>query len=175
MELGFYATGASKRPMLPVTIDRTLVIPGTNGAYNFGADLGTRTIEYDCRFIEQDYLKLQQVVMELAAYLLDSFGKPRTLVLQQVERPGQSITVQYSGQIDLQRIMGTGVFNLPLLAHDPYFYSDEQLVERSVTSSPQVIEIQSSGTIRTDPYIVFTNTGSNTINRIRLTNEVRVE
>jgi len=161
--------------MLPSTIDRMLVIPGTNGAYNFGADLSTRTIEYDCRFIEQDYLKLQRAVMDLAAYLLDSFGKPRTLVLQQAERPGQSISVQYSGQIDLQRIMGTGVFNLPLLAHDPYFYSEEKLIERDVTTSPQTIKIQSFGTIRTDPYIVLTNNGTNTITRIRLTNEVRVD
>lgn len=175
MDLGFYASGASKRPMLPSTADRTLVIPGSNGAYDFGADLGTRTLEYDCRFIERDYLKLQQAVMTLAAFLLDSRGKPRTMKLEQAERPDQSTSVRYSGQIDLQRIMGTGVFTLPLVAHDPYFYADEKLTELTLTDSNQTISVESAGSIRTEPYIVLTNQGTNTINRIRLVNEFRIE
>lgn len=174
-ELGFLVAGTSKRPMLPGTIDRTLQIAGRNGAWDYGADVGSRVFNYDCVFIKKDHLQLEQAAIRLAGYLVDSYGKPRTHELVLASRPDQSITVRYTGSLDIDRIMGFGKFTLTLTAFDPLFKSGERLLETNLSQSPSSIHIESSGTIRTEPYIVLTNQGANTINRIRLVNETRIE
>lgn len=175
IELGFEVRGTSRRPGLPDTVDRTLNIPGRNGSYNFGADIGARTFVYDCAMITKNYMALQQAVMGLAAHLVNSYGKPRKLELRQRERPNQAFTVQLTGSFDPERIIGLGMFSLSLIAHDPFAYGLEQISEKVITTSPDVQQIQSKGNVRTAPLIVITNQGSQAITRLRITNEYLVE
>lgn len=175
IELGFFVAGTSKRPGLPSTVDRTLSIPGRNGQWNYGADHDVRQFAFECVFITKDYMELQQRVMSLAAYLVDSYGKPRELELRQRERPGQSFVVQYAGSFDVERIMGTGKFTLPLTAFDPFASGQERITEIVITKSPQTVQVLSGGHIRAYPYIVLTNTGATTIRRFRIANEYQLE
>ncbi|MEK4052652.1 phage tail domain-containing protein [Paenibacillus sp. FSL F4-0087] len=175
IELGFLVRGTSRRPGLPDTVDRTLNIPGRNGLYNYGADIGARTFVYDCAMITKNYMALQQAVMGLAAHLVDSYGKPRKLELRQRERPNQTFSVQLTGAFDPERIMGLGMFSLSLIAHDPFAYGLEQIYETTITTSPHVQQVQSKGNVRTAPLIVLTNQGTNTLSGFRITNEYLVE
>jgi len=176
IDLGFIVRGTSRRPGLPATVDRTLTIPGRHGQYDFGADLSARSIVLDCAFLTRNATELQQKVMELSRYLVDSFGRPRTLKLRLRERPGQFFTVRFVGSLDVERIIGTGLFSLPFVAFDPFAYADhEQLIEEIVTDSPYTQTVSVMGNVRTSPIIVLTNEGSTTITNFRITNEYRLE
>ncbi|UPK45772.1 phage tail domain-containing protein [Paenibacillus pabuli] len=175
IELGFLVRGTSRRPGLPDTVDRTLNIPGRNGQYNYGADIGARTFVYDCAMITKDYMALQQAVMGLASHLVDSYGKPRKLELRQRERPNQAFAVQLTGSFDPERIMGLGMFSLSLIAHDPFAYGLEQIEEVLITTSPYKQQVVSKGNVRTAPLIVITNQGNKALSRLRITNEYLLE
>jgi len=176
VDLGFVVRGTSRRPGLPATVDRTLTIPGRHGQYDFGAELSTRSIVLDCAFVTRNATELQQKVMELSRYLVDSFGRPRTLKLRLRERPGQFFTVRFVGSLDVERIIGTGLFSLPFVAFDPFAYSDqEQIHEDVITSSPYEQIVNVVGNVRTSPVIVLTNEGMETITYFKITNEYRLE
>lgn len=176
VDLGFIVRGTSRRPGLPGTVDRTLTIPGRHGQYDFGADLNTRQFVLDCAFITRNATELQQRVMTLARFLIDSYGKPRDLQLRFRERPGQYFNVRFMGSFDIDRIIGTGIFSLPFTAFDPFAYADEeQIYEDVVTTSPYIAPVETDGNVRTSPVIVLTNEGTTTITNFRITNEYRLE
>lgn len=176
VDLGFIVRGTSRRPGLPATVDRTLAIPGRHGQYDFGAELDTRRFVFDCAFMTRGAPELQQKVMELARYLVDSYGKPRTLQLRLRERPGQFFNVRFVGSFDVDRIIGTGLFSLPFTAFDPFAHADqEQLIEEIVTDSPHQQTVSVVGNVRTAPVIVLTNEGATTITYFKITNEYRLE
>lgn len=176
VDLGFIVRGTSRRPGLPATVDRTLTIPGRHGQYDFGAELSARSIVLDCVFVTRNATELQQKVMELSRFLVDSYGRPRPLQLRLRERPGQHFTVRYVGSFDVERIIGTGLFSLPFVSFDPFAYSDqEQIHEDVITSSSYEQIINVVGNVRTSPVIVLTNEGSETITYFKITNEYRLE
>ncbi|MEI7027159.1 phage tail domain-containing protein [Paenibacillus sp. y28] len=176
VDLGFIVQGASKRPALPGTVDRTLSIPGRNGLWDNGADMGARQFVLHCAFITRDAFELQQKAMGLAAYLVDSYGKPRDLVLRFRERQGQHFNVRLSGSFDLERIIGLGVFTLPFTAFDPFASADaESLLEETINTSPHVRQIFTTGNIRTSPVVVLVNQGTTTIQHFRIENEYQIE
>jgi len=130
----------------------------------------------DCVFVTRNATELQQKVMELSRFLVDSFGRPRQLKLRLRERPGQFFTVRFVGSLDVERIIGTGLFSLPFVAFDPFAYSDqEQIHEEVITSSPYEQIVNVVGNVRTSPVIVLTNEGMETITYFKITNEYRLE
>ncbi|MNR93709.1 Phage tail protein [compost metagenome] len=175
VELGFLVLRSTNRPGLPGTVDRTLSIPGRNGMWDYGADMGARSFIIDCAFITQNSFELQNAVANLSAHLIDSYGKPRTLELKFRERPNQTFAVRFMGSLDVERIVGLGTFTIPLTAFDPFAYGPEQLQELSITSSPTIINIQSAGNVRTTPEIIITNQGANTLRSFKISNEYVIE
>lgn len=176
VDFGFIVQRTSNRPALPNTVDRTLSIPSRHGQYDFGATLAQRNFVLECAFITKDAFELQQKIMEFARFLVDSYGKPREFQLRFRERPGQYFKARYSGRFNIDRIVGAGVFSLPLVAYDPFAYADEeQIYEEVVTTSPHIKVIESNGNVRTSPVIVLTNEGETTITNFKITNEYRLE
>jgi predicted phage tail component-like protein len=174
-ELGIVMIGTSRRPILPPTVDRTIAIPGRNGAWDFGADVGPRQINLDCALIEQNAVALQLAVEKLAAILVDGYGKPRTMRLVFDLRPDRYYMVRYSGSLDIDRIIGLGRFTLPFIAFDPYPRSitgtdgvimDSYIILNSyirlndawkfAITGPQTVEVNNWGTLASEPEIVIT-------------------
>lgn len=176
VDLGFVVRGTSRRPGLPSTVDRTLTIPGRHGQYDFGAELDARSFVLDCAFVTRNATELQQKVIELSRFLVDSYGRPRTLKLRFRERPGQFFTVRWTGSFDVERIIGTGLFSLTFVAFDPFAYSDQERIHEDViTTSPHEQVVEVAGNVRTAPVITLTNEGTETIIHFRITNEYRLE
>lgn len=131
LELKIIMTKDSDRPIAPATVDRFLSIPGRNGLLDFGADVGARYFNLDCRVITRNYLELQEVIERIASALLDGYGRPKTVKIVLDSRPDRYYLVRYSGSLSIDRLFGLGSFILPLVAVDPY--------ARSLTSSDSVI------------------------------------
>jgi predicted phage tail component-like protein len=174
-QLGMLVLRGSKRPILPNTRDRSVIVPGRNGGWDFGADLDSRSFDLECAFNAPTSSELQARAELLARLLVDANGKPRPLELVFEVHPERTYTVRYSGSLGIDRIAGLGKFTLPLVAFDPHSVGPENVYEATITASPTLITIESTGDIRTQPVIVLTNTGIGTINEITLTNEYQLE
>lgn len=108
----------------PSTRDRSVNVPGRNGAYDFGADLGV--LEFNIPMMLKGGATLadtQKQIREIAKILLDQDGKPRTFELRWDYEPEKYYTVRYAGSLSLERILKMGKFVLPLVAYDPAAYA----------------------------------------------------
>lgn len=133
-ELGMRATRGTQRPVLPPTVDNTVVVPGMHGAWDFGADMGPRPLSLECEFGTRNSYELQRRINTLAAYLLGHDGRPRTMPVIFSNQPDRQIMARYSGEMPLERIAGLGRFNLPMIAYDPFAYSVYESVDINVDS-----------------------------------------
>lgn len=130
-ELRLRLTAPPNVPILPPTVDRIMSVPGKNGAYDFGADLGPRSISLECGIVETDIIitaQLQEVARNFATHLVDIYGKPKTVELRFDREPDKYYMVRYSGNLPIEELVAMGYFTLPLVAFDPYAYGDERII-----------------------------------------------
>jgi phage-related protein len=109
----------------PSTRDKSLVIPGKHGSWDFGADMDVIQFNFPMAFNEEDRTAVQKRIREFVSFLLDSKGKPRTFTLAFDYEPEKYYYVRYSGQIKPERLFGLGTFDLPLTAFDPVAYAEQ--------------------------------------------------
>lgn len=185
VDLGFRVLEESQDPLIPSTRDQNMLIDGRHGSYDFGAVLDPKPFVFECAFIPQgtsyerpSASELQKRVRRLAEFMTDTYGRPRNMRLVRSWEPDKYYIVRYSGSAPLERIAysSIGLFTLPLVAFDPFAYStQERIIETTVAESPTTIVAESDGNVRTQPVIVLTNQGSNTITHFRIVNEYRLE
>ncbi|TCN25479.1 distal tail protein Dit [Mesobacillus foraminis] len=108
----------------PATRDKTLVIPGKDGAWDFGSELDVRSFSFPLAFVEENKSALQKRIRTFVSFLFDSKGKTRTFKLTFDYEPEIFYYVRFSGQISPERLFRIGRFELPLTAYDPYAYAD---------------------------------------------------
>lgn len=123
-DLGFKVLIDTIEPGLPETRDKTIVIPGRHGLYDFGADLGERRFELPCAMITKDATELQKKIRAFAAHLVDAYGRPKTLDFIIDTEPEKVYKVRYAGSLNPKRLAGLGHFTLPLVAYDPFSYAE---------------------------------------------------
>lgn len=163
--LGIVMTSESKRPILPSTQDSVITVLGRNGAYDYGAKLNSRSLDLECAMITKDYIELQQKVSELASFLTDHDGKPKTMRLILDYQPDRYYNVRLSGSLPINRIFGLGRFTLPLVAFEPYAHALEEGIHSEViTDGYYSFNVESKGTVVTPTVIELTNLGANTLN-----------
>lgn len=185
VDLGFRVLEESKDSLLPSTRDTGVTIPGKHGQYDFGADLAERVFSFSCAFVADgtnydipSAAGLQQRVRALARHLTDANGRPRSLELRRAFEPDKFYLVRYAGSASLERLIynSIGMFELELVAFDPFAYSvQEHITEQIITSSPTTLIIKSGGNIRSEAVITLTNNGLNTLTKFRITNEYQLE
>ncbi|MNI66238.1 Phage tail protein [compost metagenome] len=106
----------------------------------------------------KDYRELQERVSNLAAFLLDADGRPRTMPIIFANQPDRQYTVRYSGDLQIDRIAGLGTFTLPFTAYDPFAYS---IWESDSLNVDSLISVDSD--IYVDTGYVFTINNPQTI------------
>lgn len=121
-ELGMRVLRESQRPIAPPTVDNIVSIPNMHGAYDFGAYLGPRQMPLECALVARNSIELQKLVSDLAAYLIGPDGKPKTMPLIFRNQPDRQYYVRYSGDLQINRAVGLGLFTLPFTAYDPFAY-----------------------------------------------------
>lgn len=123
-DFGVHLLADSEEPALPQTRDKTLVIPGRHGEYNFGSYFGARELNLSCGFNNQATLAdAQRLIRELNTMLLDEYGRPKEVELVYDYEPDKFYKAQLSGAVPINRISRAGTFVLPMKASDPFAYS----------------------------------------------------
>jgi len=163
-------------PMLPETRDRTAEIPGRDGVYWFGSDVGQRRFSLPCDFRDcADSAALDVLIKAFARALVDVNGKPRALALIFDDAPTITYTVRYSGGVPFDRAwVGCSEFTLELVADDPYGYEAADYVAEEITTSPASFEVESSGTVSTPAKISIVNNGASAIDGFDVTIQYEV-
>lgn len=147
-ELDIRVLQSSQVPILSETVDRTITIPGKHGAYDFGADLSPYLFELECKFIRvKSPADLQQKARALAAHISNHDGSPRTMPFTLPAEPDVFYNVRYSGLAEIRRLAVMGIFQLPLVAFDPFAYGEEQ--EEAFSNGS--ITVNNAGTVETFP------------------------
>ncbi|KKC49537.1 hypothetical protein VE23_24885 [Paenibacillus sp. D9] len=148
-ELGVILLRSSQREAIPEQRNRTIVIPGRHGEYDFGSDLAPRLFELDCAFNCRNAYLLQQAVRNLSRHLLDATGRPRTLELILDTEPDWSYFVRLTGDLPMDRSSGLGKYTLKLMASDPFATFRFDLASITVDSE---VSVDSDITIDAMPY-----------------------
>lgn len=138
-DMGVRVRLSSDEPFLPATRNQTVTIPGRHGQYDFGAFFDSREFRLDCVTERQaDYAEMKRRLSELSRLFIDEYGRPKMVKLRFGDAPDRYFNVRLGGVVPLERLAKIGQFTLPLIAHDPYAYGEEQ-EHRSVTNLTRVI------------------------------------
>ena len=160
--LNFYVLDGWKRPLAPGTEDRTAKVLGRAGNIWIDSKLTAREFNIPGYFIADTEADLDSYARTLAAFLMDTDGKPKQLALVFSDEADKTYTVRYNTAIDLNRWISQmrGSFSIPLIADDPYAYEAEETTSTTVTASPSTIPITSTSVIKTPAKICIENTGA---------------
>ena len=127
---------------LAPTVDRILPIALMDGAHDFGSDNGPRPFNLPLAWArELTRIELQSKIRIFTAFLYDSRGKARNIELRFDYESDKYYTVRYVGSVTPERLFSMAFFTLPLIAFDPYAYSNE--TNNEVTWGSQVITFNS--------------------------------
>ncbi len=154
---------------LPDTIEKTLRIPGRNGVYDFGADLGPRVFSIPCALLDgTTEAALQAAIRALAGALVDSQGKPKSVELVFDWEPTVHYTVRYAGSLNVNSLIRftKGKFSLPLKAADPHAYGPLTSTSNTIITSGDAgatISINNTGNVEALPKITIKNQGTGTV------------
>lgn len=114
---------SSQYPASPDLRNKSLTILNMPGVHDMGADLEPMVFDWECDVIEATQLDLQQTARDLKAILFDQFGKPKTVKMAFSFEQEKEYEARIDASINLERTVPLGVFQLPLIAYDPFAYN----------------------------------------------------
>ncbi|GGF86938.1 distal tail protein Dit [Paenibacillus aceti] len=161
-------------PPLPPTRDNSIELAERDGEIDFGSAYGPRTFDLDCVIMANDTtIDYQNRVAQVAALFN---AKKGDIVFTFSDRPGKRYIGRYAGTIAIEKLIFDGNITIPIkMGENPFPVSDERITEVTITSSPQVISVQSIGDERASPVIVLTNIGTTTLQSFKIKNEYLME
>lgn len=109
--------GQTVHPATPDIRTNTMDIPGMEGSWDFGSSLGQRTFTIPLYIQEPDVYQRQRLMREFVAFLLDDYGRPRTLKLTFDYDPDKYYEAKLSTRIDPERLFRMNRFELSLVAN----------------------------------------------------------
>lgn len=124
---GFYVEEGHEHPAMPYFERKTLAISGRAGLWDFGTEIREKSFNLPIASLythKKDQAKLQQKLNNFVAFLFDEFGQPREIKLVYDYEPDKFYTVKISDSFTPERVRPFAKFVLPLVADDPYKYSN---------------------------------------------------
>lgn len=158
-------------PILPEVNESTMKIAGQDGELSFGSTYNPRRIELTLE-ITASPSDFHTTLARLARVFN---GNRREVTIQFSDLPNRIYRAVNNGTLALDGQVGSRLVNVSLKANDPWPESSERVSEVTVSSKPQVINVESTGDVRAQPIITMTNLGSNTIRGFLLSNEYTIQ
>jgi predicted phage tail component-like protein len=169
---------------IPETNDRTLSIPERDGLLYYGSDLGAREFNIPMIVKPQDNkAMMQQRIRDFAGYMFNGYGRPKKIKMIFDYEPDKYYHIRFSGRVVPERLFRMAQFDLPLIADDPYAYSNttnneitwgstevtfnssylmgHEGGETYTITSPQTINVVVSGSQNAQPIFTISGSGTN--------------
>ena len=142
-DLGVHLLADSEEPILPNVRTQSVVIPGRHGAYDFGSYFEPRLLTLSCGINNQASLyHVQALVRKFSEMFLDQYGRPKEVTVEYEYDLGKQYTAKLASEVPINRIVRAGLFQVPLIAYDPYAYST--FTSDEVTWGSEVITFEYS-------------------------------
>jgi predicted phage tail component-like protein len=117
---------------IPETIDRTLSIPEKDGLLYYGSNLGAREFNIPMIVIPQENrIEMQKRIREFSGFVMDGYGRPKMLKIIFDYEPNVYYHVRLRGRVSPERYYRMAEFDLPLIADDPYAYSESNVYDQT--------------------------------------------
>ena len=124
-EFGYRALLDHYHEAIPNIRRKTMTIPGMSGRWDFGSELESKPFEIPIQALSDSSVSLQALQNELVAFLMDEFGNPRELKMVFDYEQDKFYTVKIDGAVaPVLRAHILRNKTLPLIAHDPFKYSN---------------------------------------------------
>ncbi|MHA6530181.1 phage tail domain-containing protein [Paenibacillus sp. BAC0078] len=160
-------------PVLPPTKDNSVELADRDGAVDFGSTYGPRTFNLECIIMADDSTIDYHNRVALVAALFNI--RKGDIVFTFSDRPGKRYIGRYAGTMDITKIIFDGELTIPIkMGENPFPESEEKVFETTITSSPEMIVVNSEGDERSSPVITLTNTGTTTISKFVISNEYEI-
>ncbi|MEM5012061.1 distal tail protein Dit [Niallia taxi] len=118
-DFGLREVVGHRNPSTPEFTQRIVAIPGMNGVWGFGHQIGTRTFEIPLKHLYNDMYKRQRFLNELVAFFFNEYGQPKEFKLIFDYEPDKYYLVKVSGAINPDRLLLSNSFSLSLVANKP--------------------------------------------------------
>jgi predicted phage tail component-like protein len=141
-DFGFKALIEHDHPLMADIENKQLKIPGKDGIYDFGTEIGVKSFLIKLDVIESDPVELQYKLNKFMAFLFDTYGKPRPIKAVFDYDPDKYYILRVNKSITPNRMIGVGQIELPFTAYDPYAYS--RVYADEITWGCNVITFMSS-------------------------------
>lgn len=184
-EFGFEVEPGQEDPITPKFERKTIPIPGRSGLWDFGTEIREKSFAYPLKMYDRFHDNMQSAYNKLVAFLFDEYGQPRPIKLVREYEPDKFYTVKAVQQLIPDRLVEESDLILPLVADDPYKYSNiyadevtwgstdvfftnttytyghtNDFVGSTKVTSPQTFNITNSGLVVT-PIIELDGTANN--------------
>ncbi len=144
---------------------------GRPGALDYGTELGKRAIDITIDIVTNDTpFKLRQ--SQIYNWLKPTLPAG-VLIFDEI--PDRFFYAKLSSKLSAEQIIKYGIFEFTMKCTDPFAYGPERIMESVITADGTNYDIVSAGTESTPPIIELTNTGTTTINNVRILNEYQLE
>lgn len=145
---------ASPINVIPGGRNQSVVVPGRDGAYDFGTEIGERTIIFECALYAVGETQIRQRTRNIAAWL-DPTGGVKKLILD--GEPDKSYWARTVNTIDLGPVLGEKGTTVEFVAFDPYAYANTPVVVEQSIADGETITLINSGLKRTPMMIEVQN------------------
>lgn len=139
-DFGLYVEEGHDHPVTPSFVRKVMHIPGRPGQWDFGTELREKAFQIPLATQSRDRVELQRRLNNFVAFLFDEFGQPREFKLAYDYEPGKFYKVKVAESFSPERVRPFSRFMLPLVANDPYKYSNVYADE--VTWGSEVITFE---------------------------------
>lgn len=160
-------------PPLPTLKDYSIEIAEKDGEIDLGSVYGSRVIQLV--FFITNSTELGYYEKIAAASVMLNPKKGDLAITFDGELAGKRYMARAAATVPISKGSEVRTLSIPLKMHDPFPEGPEQVYEDTITTSPELIEIQSDGNVVTTPLIVLTNTGLNVISGFEIKIEYLVE
>jgi len=141
---------ASPINVIPGSRNQSVVIPGRDGAYDFGTEIGERTIIFECALYADGETQIRQRTRNIAAWL-DPTGGVKKLILD--GEPDKFYWARTVNPIDVGPVLGEKGTTVEFVAFDPYAYANTAIVVEQSISDGETITLTNAG-LKPTPMIV---------------------
>ncbi|SCY88566.1 distal tail protein Dit [Alkaliphilus peptidifermentans] len=139
-------------PIVPSLVEHFETIAGRDGAWDFGVQYGTRTIELDCIILAVNPQDLKNKLRALAGFF-NPRRAARPLIFD--DDPTKIYFARLTGQLPLAQIGSLGSFTLHMTCPDPFVYSTNE----EIISGTEMIYVTNEGTHYAQPTLIVVHNG----------------
>jgi len=145
-------------PILPTLDSKTEKVYGRAGEYDFGVEIGTRTIKFEVQLIAEDQYDIMNKSTDLAQWLFYEDLQPLIIM----DEPDKQYMARIVGDSEIEELFRVGHATLEFLIPSPYKEATAEKLVTQTISTVDPFNVENDGGIDTYPIVDLTMKAAST-------------